>query len=83
MMLNRVVELEGNSRESWQDAVGHAVSEAIRLLRLKITAIGNESFAVNRLTRLDDYSARVCVAFIVQIPGKETDTGFTFPESER
>ena len=71
MELIRVIEVEGNSRESWEDAVGHAVSEATKLLRPMITAIGDKPVAGNRLTYLDDYSAKVCVAFIVQIPGTE------------
>lgn len=74
MELIRVIQVEGNSRDSWQDAVGHAVSEATRLLRPMISAIGDKSLAVNRMTRLDEYSATVCVAFFVQIPAMETQS---------
>ena len=71
MELIRVIELEGNSQESWQDAVGHAVSEATRLLRPMISDIGDKPVASSRQTRLDEYSATIRVAFIVEIPGSE------------
>lgn len=65
MTVIKVLGLSGCSRESWSDAALHAVVEATRLLQPLTNSDSEKQIATNGLTRLDEYYATVCVAFIV------------------
>lgn len=65
MTVIKVLGLSGCSKESWSDAVLHAVVEATRLLQPITNSDSDKSIATNVLTRLDEYRATVCVAFII------------------
>ena len=69
MTIIKVTQLTGCSRESWSDAAGRAVYEAMRLLQPIINADAVKSMANGALTRLDEYQVTVSVAFIVEAPG--------------
>jgi len=69
MTIVAVTELSGGSEESWSDAVGQVVMEAMRLLQPIVNADSDKAVANGILTRLDEYRATVSVAFIVDVRG--------------
>lgn len=69
MTVIKVLGLSGCSRESWPDAVVHAVVEATRLLQPIISSNSDKPIASDALTRLGEYHATVYVAFIVDDHG--------------
>ena len=79
MTVIKVLGLSGCSRESWSDAVVHAVLEATRLLQPITNSDSDKPIATSALTRLDEYRATVCVAFIIddhavpKLPGQTID----------
>jgi|694.fasta_scaffold13983_11 flavin-binding protein dodecin len=68
MTVIKVLRLSGHSRESWSDAVERAVVEATRLLQPITDLCFDKPAASSAMTRLDEYAATVCVAFIVEDP---------------
>ncbi len=69
MTLIKVARLSGYSQESWSDAVGQAVLEAMRLLQPIISDEIGKPPASEVLTPVDEYHAMVSVAFIVETQG--------------
>ena len=68
MAVIKILGLSGSSRESWADAVERAVVEATRLLQPITDLHSSRPEANGAMTRLDEYTATVCVAFIVDEP---------------
>lgn len=68
MPVIRIPGLSGSSRESWPDAVDRAVVEATKLLQPMTALRSGRQRASNVSKRLDEYTATVCVAFIVESP---------------
>jgi flavin-binding protein dodecin len=78
MAVIRIMELSGSSHESWSDAVERAVVEATRLLQPMIDTSSSKREVSNVLTRVDEYTATICVAFIVKdlnVPALPLRTG--------
>lgn len=66
MTVIKILGLSGHSRESWSDAVQSAVVEATRLLQPLTDLNADKTAASGTLTRLDEYAATICVAFVVE-----------------
>lgn len=66
MSVVKVIELVGESRQDWQDAVGNAVAEASRTIdRISGVEVSNWTANVDN-GRITEYKANVKVAFEVE-----------------
>ncbi|MDA8065020.1 MAG: dodecin family protein [Thermaerobacter sp.] len=66
MSVVKVIELVGESRQDWQDAVGNAVAEASRTIdRISGVEVSNWTANVDH-GRITEYKANVKVAFQVE-----------------
>ncbi len=66
MSVVKVIELVGESRRDWQDAVGNAVAEASRTIdRISGVEVSNWTANVDN-GRITEYKANVKVAFEVE-----------------
>ena len=69
MTLIKIARLSGYSQESWSDAVGQAVLEAMRLLKPIIRDEIGKPLASEILTPIDEYHATISLAFILETQG--------------
>jgi hypothetical protein len=66
MAVKKIIELVGNSPESWEDAVGNAVKEAAKTVRNITSVHVGRCTAKVQGNKIVEYRALVRIAFTVQ-----------------